>query len=82
MFWTEYGHGSNVPKVGRAYLDGSGNVTIADTDYKWPNALAIYENQLFVADGKYRRVDVMGLDGKFDYSSYCLIFGQTIAKKL
>lgn len=63
MYWTEYGVKSGKPRLGRAYLDGTSNETLADTDLVWPNALAISANLLYLADGSHRRIDVFNLDG-------------------
>ncbi len=38
MFWTDWG---TPGKVERSYMDGSGRITIADTDLVWPNDITI-----------------------------------------
>ncbi len=38
MFWTDWG---SPGKIERAYMDGSGRTTIADTNLVWPNDITI-----------------------------------------
>ena len=38
MFWTDWG---SPGKVERAYMDGTGRMTLADTSLVWPNDLTI-----------------------------------------
>ena len=38
MFWTDWG---SPGKVERAYMDGTGRTTIADTSLVWPNDITI-----------------------------------------
>ncbi len=38
MFWTDWG---SPGKVERAYMDGTGRTTIADTNLVWPNDITI-----------------------------------------
>ncbi len=38
MFWTDWG---SPGKVERAYMDGTGRITIADTNLVWPNDITI-----------------------------------------
>lgn len=46
-------------------MDGTDNVTLYDLDLRWPNALAVSQGQLYLADGSHRRVDVFSVDGKY-----------------
>ena len=38
MFWTDWG---SPGKIERAYMDGTGRITIADTNLLWPNDITI-----------------------------------------
>ena len=38
MFWTDWG---SPGKVERAYMDGSGRMTLADTGLVWPNDVTV-----------------------------------------
>ena len=38
MFWTDWG---SPGKIERAYMDGTGRITIADTSLVWPNDITI-----------------------------------------
>ena len=38
MFWTDWG---SPGKVERAYMDGTGRMTLADTSLVWPNDITI-----------------------------------------
>ena len=38
MFWTDWG---SPGKIERAYMDGTGRITIADTSLLWPNDITI-----------------------------------------
>ena len=44
MFWTDWG---SPGKIERAYMDGTGRITVADTNLVWPNDVTIdYEVKL------------------------------------
>ena len=38
MFWTDWG---SPGKVERAYMDGTGRITLANTSLVWPNDITI-----------------------------------------
>ena len=46
MFWTDWG---SPGKIERAYMDGTGRMTLADTSLVWPNDITIdYEVEMIV----------------------------------
>lgn len=38
VFWSDWG---STPKIEKANYDGTGRTTIANTNLKWPNGMAI-----------------------------------------
>ncbi|CAH1780232.1 unnamed protein product [Owenia fusiformis] len=63
IFWSEYGKKSGIPKISRSNLDGDSVKVIMTKGLRWPNAVAQYGEKLYVADGAFRRIHVMDLDG-------------------
>ncbi len=61
MFWTDWG---SPGKVERAYMDGTGRITIANTDLVWPNDITI--------DYEVRKLSVMLVSCRTKPSSSCL----------
>ncbi|XP_013392591.1 uncharacterized protein LOC106160517 [Lingula anatina] len=66
IYWTEYGlH----PSIKRVTTDGHNMQTVASDGLRWPNSVIVHpapdvnSSFLLVADGYYRRIEKMRLDG-------------------
>ena len=62
MYWTDWGR---VPKIERAYLDGSARSIIIDRELGWANGLVCdtEEQKILWADAKKDRIEVANMDG-------------------
>ena len=62
LYWSDWG---DRPHIGRAALDGSGQMLLITEDLGWPNALTIAfdTNELFFGDAREDYVAVCNLDG-------------------
>lgn len=62
VYWTDWGAS---PKIEKAGYDGSGRTTLASTNLKWPNGMAIdyQENNLYFVDAGTDNIEVMDLNG-------------------
>ncbi|XP_052078042.1 low-density lipoprotein receptor-related protein 4-like [Mytilus californianus] len=63
VFWSDWG---STPKIEKAGYDGTGRTTIASTNLKWPNGMAIDfdANKLYFVDAGTDKIEVMGLNGE------------------
>ncbi|CAG2249585.1 unnamed protein product [Mytilus edulis] len=63
VFWSDWG---STPKIEKANYDGTGRTTIANTNLKWPNGMAIDfdANKLYFVDAGTDKIEVMGLGGE------------------
>ena len=61
LYWSDWG---DRPHIGRAALDGSGQMLLITEDLGWPNALTIAfdTNELFFGDAREDYVAVCNLD--------------------
>ena len=62
MFWTDWGE---VPKIERAYLDGTFRETLVNESLAWPNGLALdlVYRKMYWADAKLDRIEMANMDG-------------------
>ena len=62
MWWTDWG---SVPKIERAYLDGSNRKVIIDKKVAWINDIAVdrENNLIYWCDAKLDRIEVASTDG-------------------
>ncbi|XP_063415706.1 low-density lipoprotein receptor-related protein 4-like [Mytilus trossulus] len=63
VFWSDWG---STPKIEKANYDGTGRTTLANTNLKWPNGMAIDfdANKLYFVDAGTDKIEVMGLGGE------------------
>jgi low density lipoprotein receptor-related protein 5/6 len=62
MYWTDWGE---LPKIERAYLDGSERLVLFNTSLGWPNGLALdlVEHKIYWGDAKTDSIEVANMDG-------------------
>lgn len=63
MFWSDWGR---LPKIERAYLDGSSRRVIVATELGWPNGLTVdYEaKRIYWVDAQLDCIEMSDLNGK------------------
>lgn len=62
MFWTDWG---KVPKIEKAYLDGTNRQVVINKLIGWPNSIVVdsNENKIYWCDAKMDTIESADLDG-------------------
>ena len=63
MYWTDWGL---LPKIERAFLDGTNRQVLVNTSLQWPNGLALDFDlrKIYWGDGREDRIEMADMDGQ------------------